>query len=126
MLAEPVERQVGERGDDKEGGEEDESLNPAAGGDAFGPGFEAGRGAGGKQKPENGDAPEPADDVHDVANAAEGDGFGELAGRERVGVLRIGGGWGRGGLGYHNAWRNLRPRSDARGHAGEQDGKADR
>ena len=53
VLAEPVERQTGEGGDDEEGGEEDEALNPAAGGDALRPGFEAGGAAGGEQQPEN-------------------------------------------------------------------------
>ncbi len=52
--------------------------------------LEAGGAAGGQQQPEDGQAPERADDVEDVADAAEGDGLGELVGRQGVG-LRAGG-----------------------------------
>ena len=75
----------------KKAAKKSKALNPAAGRDALGPGFEAGRGAGGEQEPENDDAPERADKIHDVADAGDGDGFGELGGRKSVGVRRAGG-----------------------------------
>ena len=97
VLAEPVEGEAGKRGENEEGEKEEDALHPASGGDALGPGLDAGPGMGGQQNPEEDDAPDGACDFQDVANAAEGNGFGQLVKGERVGLLGVGVGARRGG-----------------------------
>ena len=96
VVAVDVEGQAGQAEDDKERSEEEEALHPAAIEHAVHPAFKAGSGAGGEQKPEDGDAPEAGNDVEDVADAVEGNRFGELIGRQGVSLGGRGWGWLRG------------------------------
>ena len=61
-------------------GEEEQALQPAAARDALGQGLKAGGGAGRQQQPENRQAPERANNVENVADAAEGMALASLSG----------------------------------------------
>ena len=86
VVAVEFERQIGEGDEHEERGKEEQALQPAAMKDALGPVFESGGGAGGQKQPEEDDAPDGAGDVENVADAAEGDGFGQLVRGQRVGL----------------------------------------
>ena len=86
VLAEDIQGQAGQGRDDQQGGEEEQPLQPAAVQKTLCPASQTGGGAGGQQQPQNGHCPESVDNVENVADAAEGDGFGQLVWRQGIGL----------------------------------------
>ena len=124
-VADCIQRQAGQGGNNQKDGEEEQSLEPAPARNALSPCGQTRGPARGEQQPEDGNAPERSNDAEGGADVAEGDGFGQFVGRQgvslRAGGLRWGWRWlkGRRGLGRCSL------RREARNLAGEQQGKAE-
>ena len=94
MVAENIEGQAGQGADDQKSCEKEQSLHPAAAQQALSPAGQCGSKAGSQQQPQENQAPNRAGNIQNVADAAEGDGLGQLIGRQGI-SLRGGLGWGR-------------------------------
>src|SRR5208337_3669110 len=89
-VADDIQRQICNSSYDQIDGEEEQPLHPAPAQQAFSPGSQAGSGASCQQQPEEGQSPERTYYFEGKGDAAQGDGLGQLVGRQVIG-LRAGG-----------------------------------